>query len=100
MTPESVSGDVLLPLFRKTRLFAPKLQVPVLMTGVLASAAKLIPAPLTELVKLLGRVIVAPPEASRGAKPAIPMLMNLVPNDKLLLKRTTVGAEERLVPPL
>src|SRR3954469_3667724 len=87
MTPERVSGDVALPLFRRTRLFAPSVQVPVLMTGVLASAAKLTPAPLTAvLVKLLGRVIVAPPEPSSGVNPATPRLIKLVPNEELLLK--------------
>src|SRR2546421_5808100 len=100
MLPVSVSGDVLLPLFLKRRLFAPSTQSPVLTTGVLASAAKLTPAPLTELVNLLGSVTVAPPEPSSGAKPATPRLMKLVPNDELLLKCTSVEVEERLVPPL
>src|SRR3954454_821912 len=86
MTPERVSGDVALPLFRRTRLFAPSVQVPVLMTGVLLSAAKLIPPPFTEVVKLFGSVTVVPPEANSGEKPAMPMLMKLVPNDELLLK--------------
>src|SRR6266478_3979191 len=50
ITPDSVRGELAMPLFRSTRLLAPSVQVPVLTTGVPASAAKLTPAPVTELV--------------------------------------------------
>ena len=70
-------------------------------TGVLASAAKLMPAPFTELVKLLGSVIVAPPLPRSGRKPVMPMLMRCQPpKEDPLLKLISVLVLERLVPPL
>src|SRR5271166_1690750 len=91
----SDSGEAVSPLFRRTRLKAPKDQAPVLMTGVAASAAKLMPALFTELVKSLGREIGAPPEASSGAKPAMPILMGPLPKDEPLLKWIRVDVEAR-----
>src|SRR5438034_1050757 len=83
--PDRVSVEVLTPLFLRTRLLAPNVQVPVLTTGVAASAAKLMPAPATVLVKLLGSVIVAPPEPRSGAKPATSILMAPLPKAEPLL---------------
>src|SRR3954471_22023819 len=89
MVLERVSGDVLSPLFLSRRLFAPRVHVLVVTTGVLGSAAKLTPVLLTEQVKKLSIVIVWPPEPSSGAN-AVPeppgataRLMKFVPNEEL-----------------
>src|SRR3954468_12785011 len=91
---ERVRGELATPLFRRTRLFAPKVQVPVLTTGVAVSAAKLTPLPDNVFTKLLGSVIVAPPEARSGAKPGTggvavdwaAMVIAPLPKDEALLK--------------
>ena len=102
IAPDSVRGEDATPLFRSNRLLAPSVQVPVLTTGVLVSAAKLIPSPLIVLTaKLFGSVTVAPPEAKKGAKPptAVSMVMGPVPNAAPLLKWTSVAVDVKSVPP-
>src|SRR5262245_9386865 len=104
IAPDNVRGDVLTPLFLSRKFVDPKLQLPLLTTGVSASAAKLIPelTAAPPIMKLFGMVTVVPPAPSSGMKPVAELrllTMSPVPNEALLLKWISVPVEVSEVPP-
>src|SRR4051794_19558677 len=99
--PLSVSGAVVLPLFRRLNAKDCPAQEPFRITGVFAADPKLtVQVPVT-FVQLLLSVIGAPPWASSGKK-AVVLLTTIgpVPKELLLLKLTKTPLLLNKVPPL